>query len=125
MLKLLLDEHISPDVADGLRRRNRRIVVRYMAEWEGGDFLGQEDSACLQEAATQGLTLVTYDRRTIPPLLKSWAEEERKHGGVVFVDEKSISLVDIGGLVWALSKLSKETGNWDWTNRIYFLRRSS
>jgi hypothetical protein len=123
VLKLLLDEHISPDVADGLRRRNRTMIVRYMVEWENGDFLGQEDSACLQEAATQGLTLVTYDRRTIPPLLKVWAEEERKHGGVVFVDEKTISLTDIGGLVWALARLLKETGKWDWTNRVSFLRR--
>jgi hypothetical protein len=99
VLKLLLDEHISPDVADGLRRRNRTIVVRYMVEWENGDFLGQEGSVCLQEAATPGLTLVTYDRRTIPPLRKVWAEEKRKHGGVVVVDEKTISLTDIGGLV--------------------------
>jgi hypothetical protein len=123
VLKFLLDEHISPDVADGLRRRNRTIIVRYMVEWENGDFLGQEDSACLQEAATQGLTLVTYDRRTIPPLLKAWAEEERMHGGVVFVDEKTISLTDIGGLVWALTRLLKQTGEWDWTNRVSFLRR--
>jgi hypothetical protein len=123
MLKLLLDEHISPDVANGLRRRNRAIDVRYMVEWEDGRFLGQEDSACLREAAAQGLTLVTYDRRTIPPLLKTWAEEERTHGGVIFVDEKTISPADIGGLVWALTRLAKETGNWDWTNRIYFLRR--
>jgi hypothetical protein len=123
MLKLLLDEHISPDVANGLRRRNRAIGVRYMVEWENGHFLGQEDSACLREAATQGLTLVTYDRRTIPPLLKTWAEEERMHSGVVFVDEKTISPADIGALVWALTRLAKETGNWDWTNRICFLRR--
>ena len=123
MLKLLLDEHISPAVADGLRRRNRPLVVFCMAEWEDGEFLGQQDPACLQQASAQGLTLVTYDRRTIPPLLKAWGEEERKHGGVVFVDEKTISLTDIGGLVWALTRLSKETGKWDWTNRVSFLRR--
>jgi len=121
MLKLLLDEHISPDVANGLRRRNRAIEIRCLVE--NGYFLGPEDSACLREAATQGLTLVTYDRRTIPPLLKTWAEEGRTHGGVVFVDEETISPADIGGLVWALTRLARETGNWDWTNRIYFLRR--
>jgi len=123
MLKLLLDEHISPDVADGLRRRNRSLVIHCMAEWERGDFLGQEDSACLLEAAEQRLTLVTYDRRTIPPLLKVWAEEGREHSGVIFVDEKTISPADIGGLVRALTQLFKETGKWDWTGRVYFLRR--
>ncbi|MGD0824441.1 MAG: hypothetical protein ABR908_07650 [Terriglobales bacterium] len=123
MLKLLLDEHISPDVARGLRRRNRALDVRYLVEWEDGYFLGQEDSACLREAAAQGLTLVTYDRRTIPPLLKTWAEEERRHGGVIFVDEKTISPADIGGLVWALTRLIGETARWDWTDRVYFLRR--
>ena len=123
MLKFLLDEHISPDVADGLRRRNRSLIVRYMAEWEGGELMGQEDSACLREAASQGVTLVTYDRRTIPPLLKAWAEQERRHSGVIFVDERTISPADIGSLVRALTNLSKQTGKWDWTDRIYFLRR--
>jgi hypothetical protein len=123
MLKLLLDEHISPEVATGLRRRSRSHSVRALVEWEDGNFLGQDDSACMREAALQGLTLVTYDRRTIPPLLKAWAEEDRKHGGVIFVDEKTIAQADIGGLVKALLELSRETGDWDWTNRIYFLRR--
>jgi hypothetical protein len=123
MLKLLLDEHISSGVAAGLRRRSRTLVVHAMAEWEGGNFLGQDDAVCLREAAAQGLTLVTYDLRTIPPLLKAWAEEGRSHGGVVFVDEKTISLAEIGGLVFSLSRLAREAGKWDWTNQIVFLWR--
>jgi|SRR5579863_3243575 len=123
MLKILLDEHISRTVAEGLRRRHRQLVVHCMAEWEDGEFLGQPDSACLRQAAAQGLTLVTYDRRTIPPLLKAWAEEEQKHGGVIFVDEKTISPSDVGGLIDALSDLSRKTAKWDWTDRICFLRR--
>ena len=123
MLKLLLDEHISPAVAAGLRRRSRRLVVHAMAEWEGGNFLGQEDAACLREAEAQGLTLVTYDRRTIPILLKAWAEVGRPHGGAIFVDEKTISQAEIGGLVISLNRLAQEAGKWDWTNQIVFLRR--
>jgi hypothetical protein len=123
MLKLILDEHISATVADGLRRRHRLLVVFCMAEWEGGEFLGQQDSAYLQQAAAHGLTFVTYDRRTIPTLLKAWAEEERRHGGVIFVDEETISPPDTGGLVRALSNLARKIAEWDWTNRICFLRR--
>ena len=84
MLKLLLDEHISPGVAAvyaAPRPKDRSSSA--MAEWEEGNFLGSgKIAACLrQEAAVQKLTLVTYDRRTIPPLLKDWAEEGRQHAG--------------------------------------------
>jgi len=94
-----------------------------MAEWERGGFLGQDDSVCLMKAAARKLTLVTYDRRTIPPLLKTWAEAGRRHGGVIFVDEKTLSAADIGGLVRALIQLLRETGRWDWADRVYLLRR--
>jgi hypothetical protein len=97
-------------------------VVHWMAEWED-DFLGKDDIACLSHASRRGLTLVTYDPRTIPPLLKRWAQEGRQHGGVIFVDEKTIPPSDIGSLVRAILRLSKETGKWDWTDRIYFLRK--
>ena len=123
MLNFLLDEHISPDVASGLRRRNAALLVRTMVEWEHGSFLGQEDSVCLREAFVQGLNLVTYDRRTIPPLLKAWAEEAHSHAGVIFVDEKTISPADIGGLVKSLDVLVKQMRTRDWTDRIVFLRR--
>ena len=123
MLKLLLDEPISAAVARGLRRRSREIDVCALAAWDGGSFLGKDDSALLREAAAQRLTLVTYDRRTIPPVLKAWAEEGRIHGGVIFVDEKTVSPADIGGLVWALARLASDAGSWDWKNRVAFLRR--
>jgi hypothetical protein len=121
MLRLLLDEHISPEVANGVQRRHRSLVVHPIVQWENGNFLGKEDSVCLLEAAKQRLTLVTYDRRTIPPLLKLWAEEGRSHGGVIFVDEKTISPADIGGLVRALISLAREVGEVDWTDQVYFL----
>ena len=94
-----------------------------MTEWDNGSFLGQDDATCLQAAAAQGLTLVTYDRRTIPPLLKIWAEEGRSHAGVIFVDEKTISPANIGALIRALAALSRETHDWDWIDRVCFLAR--
>lgn len=123
MLKLLLDEHISHEVAAGLRRCRPSLAVHCMGEWERGNFLGLDDAACLEKAAAQALTLVTYDRRTIPPLLKAWAQENRNHGGVIFVDEKTLAPHDIGGLVRAVLSLYDEMGRWDWTNRVCFLQR--
>jgi hypothetical protein len=94
-----------------------------MVDWENGQFLGQDDTACLEHAAGLGLTLVTYDRRAIPPLLKAWAEEQRDHGGVIFSDEKTISPADIGGQVRALANLARKTAKRNWTNRICYLQR--
>ena len=123
MLKLLLDEHISPAVAAGLHRRIPALAVCGLVAWEGGAFLGQDDAACLNRAAALGWTFVTYDRRTIPPLLKTWAETGLHHGGVVFVDEKTVPPSDLGGLVRALSALAREAALWDWSDRIVFLHR--
>ena len=123
MLKLLFDEHVSPRVAAGLRRRNPKLSVCALAEWESGDFLGQDDASCLHRAAALKWTLVTYDRRTIPPLLKTWAEAGQSHGGAIFVDEKTIPPSDIGGLVRALDALVQQTAELDWTDRVCFLRR--
>jgi hypothetical protein len=77
----------------------------------------------LRHAATHRWTLVTYDRRTIPPLLKAWAEAGQHHGGVIFVDEKTISPSDIGGQVRALTSLAREAAAWEWIDRVCFLRR--
>jgi hypothetical protein len=123
MLRFLLDEHLSPDIADGLRRTSKAIVVFSLAQWENGRWMGLADDFLLRAAAAHRLTLVTYDRKTIPPLCKTWAETGRDHGGVIFVDEKTIPASDFGGLIRAIQALFKETGRWDWTNRICFLRR--
>jgi hypothetical protein len=123
MLRLLLDEHISPDVARGLRRTGRKIAVHALAEWDNGSLLGLDDDTILREGAKRGLSLVTYDRRTIPQLLKTWAETGVKHGGVIFVDEKTISPADIGGQVRALRELVREAEEWNWRDRVCFLRR--
>lgn len=123
MLKLLLDEQISPEVAEGFRGQRDKPIIHSLTEWEDGRFLGQTDDLILKEAAAQKLALVTYDRKTIPPLLKIWAEAGQDHGGVIFVDEKTIPASDFGGLIRALQRLSQESARWDWTNRVCFLRR--
>jgi hypothetical protein len=123
MLKLLLDEQISPAVAVGLRTRQKGVVVHCLADWENGRFLGMADDAILEEASVQKLTLVTYDRKTIPPLLKLWAETGHEHGGVIFVDQKTIPSSDFGRLTRGLQNLLRKSAKWDRKNRISFLRR--
>lgn len=123
MLKLLLDEHISPDVSESLIRRQKAVSILCLAAWEGGRFLGASDALILEAAARQKLTLVTYDRKTIPPLLKVWIETGRDHGGILFVDEKTIAPSDIGGLIRALQEFTSQHSAADMTNAVFFLQR--
>ncbi len=123
MLAILLDEQISPVVAQELRRKAKYLTVFCMAEWHDGQFLGRPDEESLAAAAKENLTLVTYDRRTVPPILKAWAEEDKEHGGVVFIDNRTIAPSDFGALIHALQRLQKATGDWDWANRVYMLGR--
>jgi len=123
-VKLLLDEHISPAVARGLSSAGAAdFVVAALREWQGGAYLEASDALILQAALTDGWTLVTYDLRAIPLLLKEWGEQGIAHGGVILVDKRSIAQNDIGGLIRALSRLVAALGDARWQNRIVSLTR--
>jgi predicted nuclease of predicted toxin-antitoxin system len=124
MLSFLLDEQISPLVAVGLHRSHPEVKVASLHAWRDGALMGQEDSHVLRAAHEDGLTLVTYDQRTIPPLLVEWGAQGVSHSGVVFVGEETVAPSDIGGLIRALVVLWQEQASLDWADRIAFLRRS-
>ena len=105
MLKLLLDEHISPQVARGINRISKEVSVVPTVDWEQGRFLGVGDELILEQAA------------------KLWAEIGRHHAGIIFVDEKSIPPPDFGGLIRALVTVHRDQARMDWAGRVSFLRR--
>ena len=66
MLALLLDEQISPVVAERIRAGNKSILVQSIHRWRSGTLCGTPDSHVLEAAAEERLTLVTFDLKTIP-----------------------------------------------------------
>ena len=122
MLRLLLDEHVSKKVAIQAKKRCPGIEVLSIHDWESGRFLATDDSEILGEAARQGLTLVTYDQKTMLTHMSALVSEVVEHGGMV--DELTIPQHDIGGLVKAISWLWKMESTSDWRNRTVYLRRA-
>ena len=122
MLHILTDEQISPGVAVAARRLCGGIQITTLFEWMDGHFVSAPDREILREAASQKMTLLSFDLRTIPALLRTWGEEGIDHGGVIFVDEESIAQNDIGGMARSLCELWKLLGGVDWTNRCFFLQ---
>lgn len=121
MLRLLTDEQIAPIIASQVRSVRPDIAVLGLREWRDGTLQGEPDGRVLEEAYTEGLTLVTYDARTIPPLLSEWAAEGKSHAGVLFVDDRSIRQGDVGGFLRALVALWDQTQDWEWMGRVGYL----
>ena len=121
MLSMLLDEHISPIIADRMQARNQSVLVQSIHHWRSGSLCGTPDSRVLEAAAEEQLTLVTFDLKAIPPILAEWGATGRAHGGVVFVDQRTIRPGDFGGLVRALDRLWEREHARDWTDRMVFL----
>jgi hypothetical protein len=121
MLSLLLDQHLSSEIAAQIRSKRPEIPIFSLYEWRDGAFIGIADPRILQAAMEDGLTLVTYDLKTIPPILAEWGISGISHGGVVFVNHFTIASNDFGRLVRALIYFWDQEHTRDWTNRIGFL----
>ena len=122
MLSFLLDEQISPEIAKQIAQKYPKIPIFSIHTWQNGNYLGVADETILQAAAMAKLTLVTYDRKTIPPILVEWGQANINHAGVIFIDYRSISPSNFGGLVKAIVWLWKTHNNSDWQNRIVYLQ---
>jgi predicted nuclease of predicted toxin-antitoxin system len=118
-MRLLLDSHIPHAVAPPLREDG--FDVETLAGWHGGIHLNRTDEGILEAAAADARTLVSYDCKTIPSLLRAMASTGRSHGGVILVDEKTISQDDVGGLVRALRALMQQYGDEVWTDWCHYL----
>src|SRR5689334_3245099 len=121
-LSLLTDEQISPLVAEHVRAKRPDIPVTSVSVWRAGALLGALDDHLLRVAAQDELTLVTYDRVSIAPVLTEWGITGGEHAGVIFIDERTIAQADLGGQVLALIAHWDQTHAWGWRNLISFLR---
>ena len=122
MLFLLLDEQISPVIADQIRAKRPEIPIDSVCRWRAGSYAGVKDAPLLAAAAEDEWTLVTYDLQTIPPLLVKWGIQGRSHGGTILIDNRTIASSDFGRLTTALIRLWDEQNEFDWKDRVSYLR---
>lgn len=104
-LKFHLDEHISPAVADGLRRRGIDVTTT-----QGADLLHASDDNHLEFARVQGRVLVTRD----DDFLSAPA-----HAGVVYAAMKK--RIPIGRFVRTLTRLHARFSGEQMVNRVVYL----
>lgn len=102
-MKLLLDEMISPVVAERLRERERDVV----AVCERRELRGLSDRDLFEYAQAAERALVTYNRDDFLELDRLYRSENRPHGGIVMLNPKRFrqGLTSIGPLVESLDRL--------------------
>ena len=122
MLSFLLDEQISPEIAKQIATKRPDIPIFSIHTWQHGHYLGVADQVILKAASAEELTFITYDQKTIPPILGEWGEANRNHAGVIFIDYRSIPPNNFGKLVTAIIWLWDTQNQADWKNRIVYLQ---
>lgn len=84
-MRLLLDEHIAPPVAERLRGRGHDVI----AVREHPALLGAADGELLSVAFEERRAVVTYDLRGFRVLARERVIDETHHFGVVLLDAGS------------------------------------
>lgn len=85
MLRVLLDEHLGPRVREAALGLCPEMIVESLVEIDSGTWRGLPDEEVLKRAFKAGLTLLSYDQRTLPDLLTRFGLADEPHGGVIFV----------------------------------------
>ncbi len=98
-LTYLLDEDMSPQVAEGLRRRGIDAVSVHEVE-RGNRRISDEDQ--LAYAAAAGRVLFTFNRRDYQLLDALWRSRGRAHAGIIWCTERIVARRDVGQLVRSL-----------------------
>jgi len=101
-MRLLLDAHFDPAVAQAFRERGHDVVSvldlgphRYQAA----------DAELLAFASTEQRAVVTRNVRDFVLLHSFWAGEDRSHAGIVLVHARTIPEGDRGTEILALENL--------------------
>jgi hypothetical protein len=101
-VKILLDEHYAPAIAEQLR------AARHTADTVLGlGLTGVNDHALLEFCERESYALLTNNVRDFAPLALQWAADGREHAGLVFTSDASLPRHSgaIGQFVMLLSAL--------------------
>lgn len=120
-MRLLLDEHFSLTLLNAILAIDDEVQVESLHRWHGGAFLRCPDDRIVEAASKEGLTLVTFDVTTIPPILQNLAIENTSHGGVIFIPSRRIAQNDYGQLASRLVSFWRVYGKQEWRDRVAFL----
>jgi Domain of unknown function (DUF5615) len=122
-VKLLLDEHYSPEIARQLRTRGHDVV----AVTERADLVGLSDDELLRRMAQERRAIMTNNVKDFMPLASRAAVAADDHYGLLFTSDRSLprGIGTIGRFVDALNGfLQRHEGGDSYRNKVQWLSTS-
>lgn len=103
-MRLALDHHYSPRIAEGLRERGHDAAAAIEAGWEVED-----DEPLLASCADDRRVLLTNNVADFAVISRRWQTEGRSHHGLIFTSDASLPRTrdNIGRSVAALDALMR------------------
>lgn len=118
-MKLALDHHYSPDIAEQLRARGHDVVAAIEREWDQ-----EADEALLTLCSAEQRTLLTNNVSDFVEIARRWSVQGRSHAGLIFTSDASLPRTrgTIGRFVERLDELlTGHAESADFTDRIHWL----
>jgi hypothetical protein len=122
-VRLLLDEHYSPEIARQLRARGHDVV----AVTERAELIGLGDDELLRRMAQERRAIMTNNVKDFAPLATRAAVAADDHSGLLFTSDRSLPRRSdtIGRFVDALDGfLQRHEGDDTYLNQIQWLSAS-
>jgi hypothetical protein len=85
VIAFLVDQNFNEHIVDGLTRRNAKVDFTHVRDV---GLAAAPDPMILEWAATQGMVLLTHDRKTIPPFAHARVAAGQVMPGVFLVDDQ-------------------------------------
>jgi hypothetical protein len=122
-LKLLIDEHYPPSVAEQLRERGHDAV----AVQEEADLRGMLDPDLFAEAQRRNRAVFTENTADSIVLDAEYRSRQLAHWGLVFTSNRTFprgKATTVGALVKALDELLRKSDSKDPSSMVVWLQRS-
>jgi hypothetical protein len=99
--------------------------IVHIARWQSGSWLGLDDTALLIACAEAGFFLVAFNRATLPWHAGEVQRAGENQGGVILF-RRTVRSTNYDEQARLITECWSNQGqNWDWTNRIVYLPKSS
>lgn len=121
--RLLADENTSHRLVAACRNLLPEFPIVHIAAWQEGAWLGLDDAGLLNCCAESQLTLVGFDRATLPWHAGQLVRSGLDHAGLILF-RRSVRSADYGRQASLLTAFWQESSGWDWQNRIVYLPKS-